>query len=65
MPRMLILGLQHKRASTRQALGALVSVLGVAVLADRVAAATLANVDDGCGKHRLTSGLIPKLATVS
>ncbi len=37
------LGLQDERAPARQALGPLVPVLGVAVLADQVAAATLAN----------------------
>ena len=41
------LRLEDERASARQALGSLVPVLGVAVLADGVAAAAPANVDDG------------------
>ena len=41
------LGLENKRACAIQALGSLVPVLGVAVLADLFAAAAPTNVDDG------------------
>ena len=58
-------GLQDERALTIQALGSLVPVLGVTVLADALAAATLANVDDGRRNHPQTSDLIHLQATAS
>lgn len=58
------LGLEEERALAFQALGALPTVLRVAVLADRLAATPGANVDDGGRKHPRTSTLPEALATV-
>ena len=58
------LGLENERAPARQALGSLIPVFGVTVLAKMLAAAAPANVDDGRGKHPQTSPLICSLATV-
>ena len=55
---------ERRNCGTRQALGSLVSILGVAVLVDLPAAATLAEVNGNCRKCPQTSTLPEPLATV-